>query len=83
MIQLLDYYMAFTQDQDWKKGATPIVYQCIAKTALNMGVSERQIQRLEAALYSNLEPYPGRIVEITNDTVNGVRLQVVYCMPLV
>ena len=51
MIQLLDYYMAFTQDQDWKKGATPIVYQCIAKTALNMGVSERQIQRIEAALF--------------------------------
>ena len=51
MIQLLDYYMAFTQGQDWQKGSRPIVYQCLAKTALDMGVSERQIQRIEKALF--------------------------------
>jgi len=51
MIQLLDYYMAFTRDADWEQGARPIVYQSLAKTALDLGVSERQIQRLEQALF--------------------------------
>ena len=51
MIQLLDYYMAFTRDQDWEEGARPIVYQSLAKTSLDLGVSERQIQRLEQALF--------------------------------
>jgi replication initiation protein RepC len=51
MIQLLDYYMAFTRDTDWEEGARPIVYQSLAKTALDLGVSERQIQRLEQALF--------------------------------
>jgi replication initiation protein RepC len=51
MIQLLDYYMAFTRDADWEEGARPIVYQSLAKTALDLGVSERQIQRLEQALF--------------------------------
>lgn len=51
MIQLLDYYLAFTRDCDWEEGARPIVYQSLAKTALDLGVSERQIQRLEQALF--------------------------------
>lgn len=51
MIQLLDYYMAFTRDADWEEGARPIVYQSLAKTALELGVSERQIQRLEQSLF--------------------------------
>lgn len=50
-IQLLDYYMAFTRDMDWEEGARPIVYQSLAKTSLDLGVSERQIQRLEQALF--------------------------------
>lgn len=51
MIQLLDYYMAFTRDADWERGARPIVYQSQSKTALDLGVSERQIQRLEQSLF--------------------------------
>ena len=52
MIQLLDYYMAFTREIDWEEGGRPIVYQSLAKTALDLGVSERQIQRLEQGLFT-------------------------------
>lgn len=51
MIQLLDYYMAFTRDCDWEEGSRPIVYQSLSRTALDLGVSERQIQRLEHYLF--------------------------------
>ena len=51
MIQLLDYYMAYTRDIDWEQGSRPIVYQSLSRTALDMGVSERQIQRLEQSLF--------------------------------
>jgi len=51
MITLLDYYMSFTRDIDWEEGGRPIVYQSMAKTALDMGVSERQIQILENQLF--------------------------------
>ena len=47
MIELLDYYMAFTRDIDWEEGSSPIVYQSLAKTALDLDVSERQIQKLD------------------------------------
>ena len=52
MIQLLDYYMAFTRDCDWEEGSRPIVYQSLARTALDLGVSERQIQKLEQQLFA-------------------------------
>lgn len=51
MIALLDYYMAFTRDIDWEEGARPIVYKSLSSTALDMGVSERQIQALEKQLF--------------------------------
>ena len=51
MIDLLDHYMAFTRDQDWEEGRRPIVYQAVTKTALDKGISERQIQKLEQALF--------------------------------
>ena len=51
MIHLLDYYMAFTRDIDWEQGSSPIIYQSLSKTALDMGVSERQVQRLEQSLF--------------------------------
>ena len=51
MIALLDYYMSFTRDIDWEEGSCPIVYQSLARTALDMGVSERQIQILEKQLF--------------------------------
>lgn len=52
MIRLLEHYLLFTKDQDWKEGARPIVYQSQYKTALDFGVSERQIQKLEGALFN-------------------------------
>tara|TARA_R110002124_G_scaffold278873_2_gene451084 strand:+ start:3930 stop:5207 length:1278 start_codon:yes stop_codon:yes gene_type:complete len=51
MVQLLDYYINFTRDIDWEEGGQPIVYQSLSKTALDMGVNERQIQNLEKALF--------------------------------
>lgn len=52
MIELLDYYLInFTQDIDWQRGSRPIVYQSVARTALALGVTERQIQRLERRLF--------------------------------
>ncbi|MEO1497668.1 MAG: plasmid replication protein RepC [Planctomycetota bacterium] len=51
-IALLDYYLAFTRDSDWEEGARPIVYQSLTKTALDLGVSERQVQKLESALFA-------------------------------
>ncbi len=50
MIALLDYYMSFTRDIDWEEGSRPIIYQSLSKTALDMGISERQVQKLERAL---------------------------------
>lgn len=52
MLQLLDYYLAFTRDCDWEEGSRPIVFQSLSRTALDLGVSERQVQKLEAALFA-------------------------------
>ncbi|TWT67039.1 hypothetical protein Pla123a_44690 [Posidoniimonas polymericola] len=51
MIHLLDYYLAFTRDIDWEEGSRPVVYQSLSRTALDLGVSERQVQNLEKALF--------------------------------
>ncbi len=51
MIALLEYYVRFTREGDWEYGGRPIVYQSQAKTAMYFRVSERQIQRLESALF--------------------------------
>ncbi len=51
MIQLLDYYMSFTRECDWQAEGRPIVFQSVSKTALDFGLSERQIQKLENALF--------------------------------
>ncbi len=51
MIELLDYYMAFTRDMDWSAGSRPIVFQSLSKTAMDLGVTERQIQNLEKSLF--------------------------------
>ncbi len=51
MIQLLEYYLtAYTRDIDWEEGR-PIVYQQLARTGLDLGVSEGQIQKLEKQLF--------------------------------
>jgi hypothetical protein len=52
MVRLLEHYMLFTKDQDWKEGSHPIVYQSQYKAALELGLSERQLQRLEGALFN-------------------------------
>jgi len=52
MIQLLEYYILFTRDCDWTAHGQPIVYQALSKTALDFGVSERQIQHLEKDLFT-------------------------------
>lgn len=52
MIQLLEYYLLFTQECDWKAGNQPIVYQALTKTALQLDISERQVQRLEKDLFT-------------------------------
>ena len=52
-IDLLEYYVAFTTEHDWAgQGAGPIVFQSVTKTALDLGVSERQVQKLEAVLFA-------------------------------
>ena len=51
MIHLLDYYMAFTTEIDWEQGSRPIVFQSLSRTALDLGVTERQIQKLEKQLF--------------------------------
>ena len=51
MIELLEYYLLFTRDCDWQEGGQPIVYQSQIRTAKHFQVSERQIQRLERALF--------------------------------
>jgi hypothetical protein len=52
MIQLLDYYMAYTRQVDWEEGSRPIVYQSLSKTAIDLGISERWVQKIECQLFS-------------------------------
>ncbi|MGC6458458.1 MAG: plasmid replication protein RepC [Akkermansiaceae bacterium] len=51
MLDLLAYYLRFTRESDWEEGSQPIVYQSLSRTALDFGVSERQIQKLENVLF--------------------------------
>lgn len=51
MLQLLEYYLAYTTAVDWEEGARPIVFQSLARTAMDLGVGERQIQKLEKKLF--------------------------------
>lgn len=51
MISLLDYYISFTRECDWEQGSSPVVYQSLSRTAFDMGISERQVQRLEQKLF--------------------------------
>jgi replication initiation protein RepC len=50
-VRLLEYYFAFTRAADWRAGSRPIVFQSVVKTALDLGVSERQVQKLEKTLF--------------------------------
>lgn len=46
LLQLLEYYLGFSRPQDFASG-NAVCYQSLARTALDLGVSERQIQHLE------------------------------------
>ena len=50
MINLLDYYLSFTKDLDWEGKGAPIIYQSLCRTAFDLGLSVRQIQRIEKRL---------------------------------
>ncbi len=52
MVQLLEYYLLFTQDQDWEYGSNPICYQSVQKTAFALNCTERTVQRTERALHA-------------------------------
>ncbi len=51
MIRLLDHYMMFSREIDWREGGQPIVYQSQYKTAMDLDMSERHLQRLEKQLF--------------------------------
>ncbi len=51
MFRLLDYYFAFTRDSDWEEGGRPIVYQSLSRTAMDLDITERQVQKLEKGLF--------------------------------
>ena len=50
-LRLLNYYMGFTKDIDWKLGGRPIVWTSLERAGQDLGVSERRIQQLEDGLY--------------------------------
>jgi replication initiation protein RepC len=51
MVELLEHYMVFTREIDWQKGSQPIVYKSQYNTAIDLGISERHVQRLEKQLF--------------------------------
>jgi len=51
MIELLEHYMIFTREIDWQQGSQPIVYKSQYQTAMDLGISERHVQRLEKQLF--------------------------------
>jgi replication initiation protein RepC len=46
LLRLLRYYVGFTRSRDWLE-ENAVVYQSVVRTALDLGVTERQIQYLE------------------------------------
>lgn len=51
MIVLLEHYMILTRSCDWEEGSQPIVYKSLSATAMDLGISERHVQRLEKQLF--------------------------------
>lgn len=51
MIELLEHYMIFTRAIDWAEGNQPIVYKSQYQTAMDLGISDRHLQRLEKQLF--------------------------------
>jgi len=51
MIELLEHYMILTRQIDWVEGSQPIVYKSQYQTAMDLGISDRHLQRLEKDLF--------------------------------
>ena len=51
MIELLEHYMILTRQIDWIEGSQPIVYKSQYQTAMDLGISDRHLQRLEKDLF--------------------------------
>lgn len=51
LVALLDYFVAFTTDLDWEEGARPVVFCSVSRIAMDLGVSERQVQYMEKQLH--------------------------------
>ena len=51
MIELLEHYMILTRAVDWIEGSQPIVYKSQYQTAMDLGISDRHLQRLEKDLF--------------------------------
>lgn len=51
LIEMLEYYLVRTSEIDWTEGNRPICYQAVTTTALDLGISERQVLKRETALH--------------------------------
>lgn len=51
LIEMLEYYLVRTNEIDWTEGNRPICYQAVTTTALDLGISERQVLKRERALH--------------------------------
>ena len=51
MIEVLEHYMILTRPIDWMEGSQPIVYKSQYQTAMDLGISDRHLQRLEKDLF--------------------------------
>ena len=51
LISHLEYLINHTRDCDWGDGGRPIVYKTVQKTALELGLTERQINNREHSLH--------------------------------
>lgn len=49
-LQLIETYIEHSYDADWEKGSEPIIITPLAELAEILGVSERQVRNIEAAL---------------------------------
>ncbi|HTT81037.1 MAG TPA: plasmid replication protein RepC [Stellaceae bacterium] len=50
LVHALDWLFRFTQPQDWQRGSRPVVWPSAAMQQEALGLSERQVRRLNSAL---------------------------------
>ncbi len=51
LISHLEYLLNHTKNHDWIDGGRPIIYKTVQKTALELGLSERQVNNREQSLH--------------------------------